>query len=66
MQYTMTCTCGHVMKTEAADQDSAVHAFKTMMNKEAVDAHMAEKHSGQQFPSMDQVHVMIEQTTREA
>ena len=53
------------MAVDAANRDEAVGKLKYMMNADMVAKHMAEKHSGEPLPSVDQVHGMIDQTTRE-
>lgn len=59
----MTCTCGEVVSAEAATREEAVEQIKGIMNQEAVDKHMAEKHTGQAVPSLSEVHQMIAQQT---
>ena len=62
----MTCTCGDVMTVDTANQDEAVEKLKTMMNEEMIAKHMAEKHPNEPIPSVDQVHMMIDQGTKES
>lgn len=59
MKFKMTCTCGDVMEVEAANREEAIVKLKGIMNDEMVAKHMAEKHSGQPVPSMDQIGMMI-------
>jgi hypothetical protein len=59
-QYSMTCTCGHVISVDAADRSAAVQAIQGIMTAEAIAAHMAERHPGQPVPPVSQVHAMIE------
>lgn len=65
MNYTMTCTCGHTMTADAATREEAVSQFKTQMGPEAAAAHAAEKHPGEPVPSQEEIHAMIEQSTKE-
>lgn len=65
MMYSMTCTCGHEMTTEAGTRDEAVMKFKEMMGPEAAAAHTAEKHPGEAVPSQEEIGMMIEQSTKE-
>lgn len=62
----MTCSCGDVMNVEAASRDEAVGKLKDMMTEDAVKAHYAEKHPGQDVPPMDQVSAMIETGVQQA
>lgn len=64
MKYSFTCSCGDETTVDAATREEAVQKIKDMMNDEAVAAHMAEKHSGQQAPTKEQVDVQIEQNVR--
>lgn len=64
--YSMTCTCGHVMKVEAESREEAVQKMKAMMTEDMVAQHTAEKHPGEPVPSQEQVHMMIEQTIQPA
>ena len=66
MKYTMTCTCGDVMNIDASSQEEAVQKFKDMMTEEAVKAHFAEKHAGQEVPTQDQVAMNIESSVHPA
>ena len=61
--YNMTCTCGHVISTDASTRDEAVSALKAMMNEEAIAKHIKEKHPGGPTPSVNEVHMMIEKNT---
>lgn len=61
MKYSMTCTCGHEMSVDAGTRAEAVTKMKAMMNQEAVDQHLAEKHAGEPKMTMAQVHAQIEQ-----
>ena len=65
MKYSMTCTCGHTMETEAGTREEAVMKFKGMMGPEAAKKHMAEKHPGEPVPSQEELGTMIEQSTKE-
>lgn len=64
--FTMTCTCGDIMKVSAASRDEAVTQLKGMMTEEAIAQHMQEKHPGDAVPSVADVHAMIEKTTQAA
>lgn len=61
MQYSMTCSCGHVMSVDGETRDEAVQKMKDMMTEDAVAAHMNEKHPGEPPMSQAQVHSQIEQ-----
>jgi hypothetical protein len=65
-KYTMTCSCGLVMETEASSKDDAVTKFKGMMSEDAIKAHMADKHKGEPVPTKTQADMMIEQNTKAA
>ena len=57
--FQMTCTCGDTMKVDAENRDEAVSKLKTMMNEDAIAAHMKEKHPGDPVPPVAEVHKMI-------
>jgi hypothetical protein len=60
--FSMTCTCGHVMTMEADNRDEAVGKFKAFMTQEALDEHMRQRHSpSEPKPTLEQAHTMIEQ-----
>jgi len=60
--YSMQCTCGHVMTVEAGNRDQAVGMFKAGMTQQALDEHMAQYHQpGDQKPTLEQAHAMIDQ-----
>ena len=63
-EFSMTCSCGDVMKVSAESREDAVMQLKTMMNGEMIAKHMAEKHPGEAVPSMADMHMMIEQNTQ--
>lgn len=63
--YSMKCSCGDVMKTNAADRNEAVSKIKAMMSEDAIAKHMAEKHAGQPVQSKADVDMQIEQQTVE-
>lgn len=65
MTYSMKCTCGDVIRVEAATREEAVAKIKGMMPPEMVANHMSEKHNGQPAPSQEQVYMMIEANTQE-
>ena len=54
------------MELEAKDRDAAVAGFKKMMSKEAIEAHMKEKHPGQPVMSVKECHDMIEEQVQPA
>lgn len=64
--FSMTCTCGHVMKADASTREEAVRKIKGMMTPTAIAQHVAEKHPGQSVLPVAQVHAMIEQGVRPA
>jgi hypothetical protein len=59
--FSMTCNCGEIMSVDAPNREAAVAMLKGGMTQEALDAHMAEYHKGEQKPSLEQAHQMIEQ-----
>ena len=61
--YTMTCPCGDVMTVQADNRAAAVAELKGQMTAEAIAAHMAEKHPGQEVMTVEACHAMIEQDT---
>lgn len=65
MKYAMTCTCGEVIGVDADNKDDAVAKIKGTMNADMVKKHMADKHAGEPVLSQDQVHTMVEQSTKE-
>jgi hypothetical protein len=64
-KYSMTCTCGQEMTTDADSREQAVEKFKEMMSEGAIAQHCAEKHPGEPIPTKEQCDMMIEQTTKE-
>jgi hypothetical protein len=65
--YSMTCTCGHVVTLEASSREDAVRQFQTMMTAEAIDQHFAERHSpSEPKPTVEQAHAMIAEMTQAA
>lgn len=60
--FSMTCTCGDVMKVEASSREEAVQKMKAMMTEDMIAQHTAEKHPGEPAPSLEQTHMMIEKT----
>jgi hypothetical protein len=55
------------MTLQAATRDQAVGMFKAGMTQEALDAHMREYHKpDEQRPTLQQAHMMIEQTVAAA
>lgn len=62
--FSMTCTCGHVLKADASTREEAVKKIKAMMTPNAIAQHFAEKHPGQPTLPVTQVHAMIEQGVR--
>ena len=66
MTYTMTCSCGDVMRVEAATRAEAVVKMKALMSEGAVSAHMLQKHPGEKVPTLARAHEMIEQGLKAA
>ena len=65
--FSMQCTCGHVMTIDAANRDEAVAKFKAGMTQQALDEHMAQYHQpGEQKPTLEQAHGMIDQMVKAA
>lgn len=66
MTYSMQCTCGHVLSVDAESKEEAVVQLKEMMTQEALDEHMKQYHKPDEpKPTLEQAHMMIEQTVRE-
>lgn len=69
MKFSMTCTCGDVMTVDAVSREEAVQKFKDMMTEDAIKKHMEEKHwtknPSEPMPTVEQAHMMIEQTTKQ-
>lgn len=61
----MTCSCGDNMTVEAENREGAVAQFKAMMDENAIQAHMTEKHPGQPVMSVADCHAMIEKDVKE-
>ena len=63
MTYSMQCLCGETMSIEAENRVEAVSKMKAMMTNDAIGKHWMEKHGDDEkpMPSMEQVHMMIEQ-----
>lgn len=59
MTYSMTCSCGDVMDVEADSHEEAVEQLEGYMTADAVAAHFAEKHPGEEVPSVEEVHANI-------
>jgi hypothetical protein len=64
--YQMTCSCGTELKVQANSRDEAVSKIQAMMGKDALAAHLREKHPGEPAPTLAQVHQMIAQNTAAA
>lgn len=62
-EYGMTCPCGHQLKADAKNRADAVAKIQAMMTKDAIAAHMKERHKGEPVPSVAQIHQMIAQNT---
>jgi hypothetical protein len=61
--FQMTCSCGHEIKVDAKSRDEAVKKIQGMMTKDAVAAHMKEKHPGEPMIPVAEVHKMIAMAT---
>ena len=59
----MTCSCGHDIKVDAKDRGEAVTKIQSIMNKDAIEKHIKERHPGEPMPTVAQVHQMIAQNT---
>lgn len=64
MTYSMTCSCGDVMKVKAGTRTEAVDNMKALTNEATVYEHMAQKHIGDAVPTIEQVHSIIEQSLK--
>ena len=62
MNYSMTCSCGHVMAIDAGTRDEAVSKLKAAMTQEAFDQHFREMHKAtEQKPALAVAHANITQ-----
>ena len=60
--YSMNCSCGHTMTTEAGTRDAAVSKFKGIMTQATFDQHWTEMHKAtEQKPSLAEAHAGITQ-----
>ena len=64
--FSFTCTCGHVMTTDAANRDEAVSKFKAGMTQQALDDHIKTHGPNDPKPTLAQAHAAIEQTVAAA
>ncbi len=62
--YSMTCSCGDVMKLEASSREDAIEKLQGMMTADAIKGHMMEKHPGDAIPTVEQIHGQIAQYTQ--
>ena len=53
------------MSVEAETREEAVSKMKEMMNQEAIDAHMTEKHPDKPTMSVEECHAQIEKDLKE-
>lgn len=60
-QYSMTCSCGDAMNVEAASRPEAVSKLQGIMNEDAIKGHMIQRHPGDPFPTVAQIHGQIAQ-----
>jgi|GEM_PF-1963194 len=65
MTYQMICSCGDTMSVEAGSREEAVKEMKAMMNQDAIDAHVAEKHPGETM-TVTEVHRAIDESLEPA
>ncbi len=65
-QFSMTCTCGHVISVDASDKQDAAKQMKTMMTADAIAAHFKDKHPGQAVLPVPQVHALIDRSVHAA
>ncbi len=64
--FVMTCTCGHKMKVQADDRAAAVAMMKAQMTQQALEDHIKQLHKPEEaMPTLEQAHMMIEQTLQE-
>jgi hypothetical protein len=64
--YHMTCSCGHDIKVDAKDRADAVSKIQGIMTKDAIAAHMKERHPGEPIPPVSAIHQMIAENTAAA
>lgn len=60
-KYVVACTCGHDVTTEAVSREDAVAQMKKMMDKDGIESHFNEYHSGEPMPSASEMYAHIEQ-----
>ena len=63
--YTVSCSCGHDIKVNAPDMETAIRQMKMMMDGEGIEDHFDTYHKGQDIPTVDEVHAHIEQDIEE-
>ncbi len=66
MTFSMTCSCGDTMTVKAGSREKAVRNMKSLLNEIKVYEHMAQKHSGDAVPTIEQVHAIIDQNLKTA
>ena len=62
--YSMTCSCGDILKADASSREEAISKIQGMMTEAAIKGHMIEKHPGDAIPTVDQIHGQIAQYTQ--
>lgn len=60
-KFSFKCTCGDVMTVDADNREEAIEKLKGMMTADMIASHMSEKHSGDPVPTVEQVHMQMEQ-----
>jgi hypothetical protein len=59
--YTMECTCGDNLSVQAETRAEAVAKLQAGFTQMALDQHFAEKHPGQEKPSLEQALGMVQE-----
>jgi predicted phosphatase len=60
MKFSMICSCGYILSTEAASRVYAIKKLKAMTTSSLLEKHMIEMHPGQERMSVRAYHAMFE------
>jgi hypothetical protein len=58
--FSMTCECGETMAVDAPSREAAITMLKGGMTQSALDEHFGAHHAGQEKPTLEQAHQMVE------
>ncbi len=65
MVYSMKCTCGHIATVDAENKEEAIGKMQDMMTDDAIAAHVAKDHAGEEAPTKAQVDMQVAQMIQE-